>query len=54
MHIHLIPIEISIVWCTHRQVQPECVVGEDSDSMSHHTHSMKSRLSVEEDVVTVL
>lgn len=54
MHIHFITVEISIVGSTDRQVEPEGIVRKNSNPMTHHTHSMESRLSIEEDEISIL
>lgn len=54
VHVHFVTVEISVVGCTHRQVQTESVVGQNSDSVAHHTHSVESWLSVEKHIVPVL
>ena len=54
VHVHLVAIEVSIVGGADRQVESEGVVGQDADSVTHHTHSVEGGLSVEQNVVSVL
>ena len=54
MHVHFIPVKISVVRSAHRKVKSKCGVWQDSDSMSHHGHSVQSWLSVEQHEIAIL
>ena len=47
VQIHLIAVEVGIVWCTVSQIESEGLTGHDSNFVHHHRHSMKGWLSVE-------
>ena len=53
MHVHLITIEIGVVWRRYRQVEPERGVREDADTVTHHGHFMQRWLTVEDDHVAI-
>lgn len=54
VHVHLIAVEIGIVGRTHRQIQSEGIVGEYSNSMTHHAHPVECGLPVENDIISIL
>ena len=54
VHIHLVAIEIGIVGCADGQIESEGVVGQNADSVAHHTHSVKGGLPIEQNVVAIL
>lgn len=47
VHVHLVAIKIGIVRSADRKIQPESVKRQDFDSVTHHTHSVQGRLTVE-------
>lgn len=53
MHVHLVAVEVCIVWSADRQVESESVIRQNSDPVTHHTHAMESGLPVEKDVIAV-
>lgn len=54
VHVHLIAVEVSIVRGADRQVEAEGVVGQNAYTVPHHTHTMESGLTVEQNVVSIL
>ena len=54
VHVHLVTIKVSVVWGTDREVEPERVIGQYPDPMSHHTHSMQRRLTIKQHIITIL
>jgi hypothetical protein len=54
MHIHLITVEVSIVWWSDRQVQPESWVGHNFDAMPHDRHFMKTWLPIEKNKIPII
>lgn len=54
MYVHFIAIEISIEsWAIHF-IEVKCLVVEDLDFESHYRYLMKTWLSIEKDVVSLL
>ena len=54
MDVHFVPVEVGIVWGTYAGVHPEGPVWHDLDPVDHYGNSVKGRLPVEKDYVTVL
>ena len=54
VQIHLISIEISIVRRAYRKVESEGIVGKYANSMSHHAHFVKSGLTIEKNIISIL
>jgi len=51
--VHLITIEISIVWWTYSRIQAECSSVHQNNPVSHNGHSVQRRLTVEENNIIV-
>ena len=53
VRIHLVSVEIGVVWRSHHHGEPESVERHDPDAVRHHAHPVERRLSVEEHDVAV-
>ena len=53
VHVHLIPVEIGVVWRRARQVHAERGVVQDFGTVTHDGHLMQGGLAVKQDVVAV-
>ena len=53
VQVHFVAVEVSVVWGTHSQVEPESVTFHDANFVNHHRHAVKRRLSVEDGNVSV-
>ena len=51
--VHLITIEIGVICGTYRDVQAKCVEREDTDTMTHHRHTMECWLTIEKDHIAI-
>ena len=51
--VHLVSVKVSVVGRGHAEVEPERGPGKDLDSMTHHGHLVKGRLTVEDDQVII-
>ena len=49
-----IPVEIGIVWFCVSDIHSECIAAlHNSCDVAHHAHSVKCRLTIEEDRISV-
>ena len=53
MHVHLVPVKVSVVRGTDGRVEPEGFIREHLDRMSHDTHLVQGRLPVEKHDVPI-
>jgi hypothetical protein len=54
VNVHLVTIEISIVWSTDALIEAQCFVWHNTRSVSHDGDSMETRLSIEQHCVTIV
>ena len=54
VHVHLIPVVVSIVWSCHGSVERQCCLIQDSDIVTHHRHLVQTGLSIESTVISIL
>jgi len=53
VEVHLVAVEVRVVWCADGGVQPEGVIRQDPDPVAHHRYPVQGRLPVEDDYVAV-
>src|SRR5207247_10079072 len=53
VEVHLVTVKVRVVRRTDGWVEPEGLVGEDSDAVCHYGHSVEARLPVEEHDVAI-
>jgi hypothetical protein len=53
MHVHLISVKVSVVRCSHTQVEAECLVVKDFNAVTHHRHFVQRRLAIENYVIII-
>ena len=53
VQVHLVAIEVSVVWRTDAQIEAEGLAGHHPDGVGHHGHAVQGRLPVEQDHVLV-
>src|SRR5664280_2422235 len=54
MHVHFVPIKVSVVRRTYCRVQPESLVRQNFNRVSHDTHFVQRRLPVKEHYISIL
>ena len=53
VEVHLVAVEVCVVWRADGRVEPEGPVGQDAHRVRHHRHPVERGLPVEEDDVPV-
>ena len=53
VQVHLVAVEVSVVWRSDRKIEAERGVRHDLNSVTHHRLLVQRWLSVEDDVITV-
>ena len=54
MQVHLISIKICVIWFRICYIHTECIANiHDYSNMTHHTHSVECRLSIEKNTITI-